>query len=98
MRGRVLGAVWVAFGVALWLGVFDLYVSRGAREYGQEHAEYELHLRPFEPSMNAVMSRAKHDGLVAASIWAGVAVGLGWATILLRSNIARARRHSRGSL
>jgi hypothetical protein len=97
MRGRVLGAVWVAFGVALWLGIFDLYVSRGAREYGQEHAEYELHLRPFEPSMNAVMSHAKHDGVVAASIWAIVAVVLGWATILLRST-ARARRNSRGSL
>jgi len=97
MRSRVLGALWVAFGVALWLGVFDLYVSRGAREYGQEHAEYELHLRAFEPSMIAVMSRAKHDGVVAASLWAGAAIALGWVTILTRRS-TRASRHATGSL
>jgi hypothetical protein len=97
MRGRVLAAIWVAFGVALWLGTFDLYVSRGAREYGQEHAEFELHLRAFEPSMNAVMSRAKHDGVIAASGWSAVTIALGWATVLLRSH-TRASRSARGSL
>ena len=33
---RALAAVlWLVLGVAVWNGFFDLYVSRGAREYGQ---------------------------------------------------------------
>ncbi len=29
------GALWLVVGVAVWNGFFDLYVSRGAREYGR---------------------------------------------------------------
>lgn len=97
MRVRLLAALWLLVGAAIWLGFFDLYISRGAREYGQDHAEYELHLRAFEPSMTAIMDRAKHDGVVAASLWAGAVVGFGWTTIWLRGG-TRTRRPSRGSL
>ena len=57
MSGRVLGALWIVVGVAIWNGFFDLYVSRGAREYGQKQAEFELGLGP-QPSMETVMSNA----------------------------------------
>lgn len=67
-------------GVAVWNGFFDLYVSRGAREYGQKQAEFELGLGP-KPSMAAVMSNAKHDGVVMSTIWAVGIVGVGFATI-----------------
>ncbi len=97
MRGRTLAVLWVCIGTAVWLGFFDLYVSRGAREYGQDHAEWELHLNPNEPSMTAIMSHAKHDGIVAASMWAGAIVAAGWATIWLKST-THAKRGSRGSL
>src|SRR3954470_19375474 len=97
MRRRMLAVLWMIVGTALWLGIFDLYVSRGAREYGQLHAEYELHMSSTEPSMVGVMDRAKHDGVVAASLWGAVIVGCGWATIWLKDG-ARARRGARGSL
>ena len=97
MRVRLLAALWLLVGVAIWMGFFDLYISRGAREYGQGHAEYELHLRAFEPSMSATMDRAKHDGVVAASLWAGVVTAFGWTTIWLKGG-TRGRRPSRGSL
>jgi hypothetical protein len=97
MRVRLLAFLWLLLGMAVWMGFFDLYISRGAREYGQEHAEYELHLKAFEPSMTAIMDRAKHDGVVAASLWAGAVVGLGWTTIWLKGG-TRPRRPSRGSL
>ena len=83
MRARVLGALWIIAGVAIWNGFFDLYVSRGAREYGQKQAEYELGLGP-QPSMTLVMSNAKHDGVVMSTIWATGIVAAGFATIKVR--------------
>ena len=80
MSGRVLGALWIVVGVAIWNGFFDLYVSRGAREYGQKQAEFELGLGP-QPSMAVVMSNAKHDGVVMSTIWASLVVVGGFATI-----------------
>ena len=97
MRGRVLAGLWVILGVAIWCGFFDLYVSRGAREYGQRHAEYELHMTREEPSMTDVMDRAKRDGVIAASLWGATVVICGWATIWVKSGM-RSRNASRGSL
>jgi hypothetical protein len=59
----------------VWLAFFDLYVSRGAREYLQKQAEFELGLGP-EPSMGDVMQQARRDGVVAAT-WLGGFVTLG---------------------
>lgn len=87
-RARVLGALWIAVGVAIWNGFFDLYVSRGAREYGQKQAEYELGLGP-PPSMALVMSNAKRDGVVMSSIWATGVIAAGFATIWVTSRSRR---------
>jgi hypothetical protein len=81
---RVVAVLWLALGVAIWNGFFDLYVSRGAREYGQLRVEHELGRGP-EPDMNDVMTRAQHDGVVGASIWAGLVVIGGWGTIWVSS-------------
>ncbi len=97
MRARVLAVWWLVVGIAVWCGFFDLYVSRGAREYGQRHAEYELHLTADEPTMLDVMSRAKRDGVIAASLWGVTIVACGWATIWLKGS-RRSRSPSRGSL
>jgi hypothetical protein len=53
MRGRLAAVIWLAIGVAIWNGFYDLYVSRGAREYLQLAAETELGRRE-PPSMSAV--------------------------------------------
>ena len=97
MRVRLLAFLWLLLGMAVWMGFFDLYISRGAREYGQEHAEYELHLKAFEPSMTAIMDRAKHDGAGPQRRGDHAVVGLGWTTIWLKGG-TRTRRPSRGSL
>jgi hypothetical protein len=97
VRARSLAAGWLILGIAVWCGFFDLYISRGAREYGQRHAEYELHMTREEPSMAAVMDHAKHDGIIAASLWGATIVLCGWTTIWLRST-RRSRSISRGSL
>lgn len=85
---RALVALWIIVGIAVWNGVFDLYVSRGAREYGQKAAEADLGLAP-HVTMADVMNNARHDGLVAASLWAVTVAGCGLATIWLAARASR---------
>jgi len=87
---RTIAVLWLVVGIALWNGIFDLYVSRGAREYLQLRAESELGLVP-SPSMAVVMARAKRMGLVAATLWASAVVAGGWLTIGL---VSRSRSRS----
>jgi hypothetical protein len=69
VSGRVALLVWLALGTAVWNGFFDLYVSRGAREYGQLRVEYEAGRGP-NPDMTGVLLNAQRDGVQAASLWA----------------------------
>ena len=64
MRRAVLAAIWIIAGAAIWNGFFDLYVSRGEREYLQKRAEFELGLGA-EPSIAAVMGEARYLGVIA---------------------------------
>jgi hypothetical protein len=80
MRGRLAAVIWLAIGVAIWNGFYDLYVSRGAREYLQLAAEAELGRRE-PPSMSAVMASNSRAGAYAATVWAVLIVGAGWATL-----------------
>ena len=72
--------LWLVVGFALWNGIFDLYVSRGAREYLQLRFEADLGLVP-PPSMPEVMARAERMGLIAATLWATAIVACGWITL-----------------
>lgn len=79
--GTVLWAgLWLVLGIAVWNGFFDLYISRGAREYLQLAAEAQLGQGP-TPSMNTVMAEARHAGAVAATTWSAVVVLAGWLTL-----------------
>jgi hypothetical protein len=80
VKGRLVAALWLLVSLAVWNGFFDLYVSRGAREYLQLAAEAQLGRGPV-PSMTGVMARARHDGLVASTIWASVVLVAGWGTV-----------------
>ena len=90
MTRRALAALWLVIGVVVWNGVLDLYVSRGAREYGQRAAEAELGRGP-AVTMAAVMDNAKHDGVVAASLWASGIVLCGLTTTWLAARAPRPR-------
>jgi hypothetical protein len=80
MSRRAAVLLWLGLGAAVWNGVFDLYVSRGAREYLQREAESELGRGP-QPAMAQVMSHAKRDGVTAASLWAAVIISAGCVTV-----------------
>jgi hypothetical protein len=91
MRARTLALIWLVVGAALWCGIFDVHIARGADDYLRRQAQYELGILPDEPSMVWMMSQAKRRGATAASLWTALVVGLGWATIGLRGGV-RPRR------
>lgn len=80
MSTRLVAVLWLALGVAVWNGFFDLHVSRGAREYGQMRVEHELGRGP-DPDMQAVMAGAARDGARAATAWGVLVVAAGWGTL-----------------
>ena len=84
---RVIVVLWFVLGLSLWNAVFDLYVSRGAREFLQLRGEADLGLVP-APSMADVMRRTRNDGLWAASFWALLVTGAGVTTLYWRKKPA----------
>ena len=80
MSRRLLAVLWLVIGIVIFNAFFDLYVSRGAREYLQKRAEYELR-GGSEPQMDAVMAQSVRDAWVMSSIWAALVVGAGLATL-----------------
>lgn len=83
MSTRGLLVLWAAIALLVWNGIFDLYVSRGAREYLQMAAEAELG-RGSTPSMGDVMAWTNRRGAVAATGWAALVFGAGCVTLFLR--------------
>ena len=75
--------LWLVIGIVIFNAFFDLYVSRGAREYLQKRAEYELRGGP-EPQMDAVMAQSIRDAWVMSSIWAGMVVAAGLGTAFMK--------------
>lgn len=83
MSRRALVILWGIVALFVWNVVFDLYVSRGAREYLQMAAEAELGRGPV-PSMRDVMDWTNRRGARAATFWALVVFAAGCLTIHVR--------------
>lgn len=88
MSARALALAWMAVGLVLWNGVFDLYISQGTREYLQIAADVRAG-DGVERSMADVMGWWTRQGALAASGWAALVVGAGWATIWIRRHDGR---------
>lgn len=82
MTTRVLVGLWLVIAVLIWNVVFDLYVSRGAREYLQMVAEADLGLG-VKPAMRDVMAWTRDRGAAAATRWAVLVFGAGCLTVFL---------------
>ena len=82
VRRRWLAAAWLALGLALWYGVFDLLITRGAKQYLLESAQHDAGRGP-SPSMIQIMTRTQHDAWRAAAWFAVPVVAAGFATLWL---------------
>jgi hypothetical protein len=90
-RTLIVASLWLVLVVALWNGIFDLYVSRGAREYLQLQAEFQLGLGP-EPAMAEVMAQATRQGLFGATLWAVLVFAAGMGTLFVARRQAVSRK------
>lgn len=81
MRWALL-VLWLLVASGVSAGFYDIYVSRGAREYLQASAEADLGRRA-EPSMVAIMEANQRAGRRAGTYWFVVIVTAGWATVWL---------------
>jgi hypothetical protein len=74
--------IWIGIGVVVWNGFFDLFMTRGVKEYLYRQAEYELG-RGKPVTMREIMDETKADAAVKASIWAVLVAGAGVLTVIL---------------
>jgi hypothetical protein len=87
---RVMAALWLVLGIAIWNGFFDLYVSRAAREYLKLLADHQLGRGP-DPDMAGIQANAIRSGIWASSLWAGLVVAAGWGTMWAMARSRKAR-------
>jgi hypothetical protein len=77
---RWLAVMWVVLAVVVWLGMFDVLISRGVKEYLYRTAEHELGRGP-AVTMPEIMGRTRQDAAIDSSIWALLVGGAGLFTV-----------------
>ena len=79
-RERILVGVWLAAGVALWNGVYDMTLGVGIKEYLFRSALHEAGRGP-RLSIPAVLDPFVFDAVWVSTFWASLVVLLGLLTI-----------------
>lgn len=80
MRVRWLVSGWVGVSAAVWLGFYDLLMTRGTKAYFMLEAMARAGDGP-APSLGAIMAETSHDAVITASAWGTLVLAAGWATI-----------------
>lgn len=70
-RQRVLIAVWMVLGAALWNALFEMMIVRGVKEYLFRAALHDAGRRPFTP-IAEVMDPAIYNATWVATLWTSV--------------------------
>jgi hypothetical protein len=79
-RERILVGTWLAAGVALWNGVYDMTLGVGIKEYLFRSALHEAGRGP-RMTIPAVLDPFIFDAVWVATFWASLVVLLGLLTI-----------------
>ncbi len=79
---RAAMAVWIVLAVVVWNGIYDLLVTRGVKEYLFRWALHEAGRGPVVP-MAEIMATTVRDAVWVSSLWAGVVLMVGFATLTL---------------
>ncbi len=62
---------------AVWLGMFDVLISRGVKEYLFRAAEHELGRGP-AVTIPEIMDRARREAALESTLWALFVAGAGY--------------------
>jgi hypothetical protein len=81
-RQRILIAVWLVLGVALWNALFEMMVVRGVKEYLFRAALHDAGRRPFTP-IAEVMDPAIYNATWVATLWTSIILLAALATMRL---------------
>ena len=84
MRARWLVVGWVGVAAAVYLGIYDLLISRGTKAYFMLEAMARAGDGP-APSLDAIMTQTSHDAAITGSMWAAFVLAAGWITIWMAS-------------
>jgi hypothetical protein len=79
-RERILVGTWLAAGIALWNGVYDMTLGVGIKEYLFRSALHEAGRGP-RMTIPAVLDPFVFDAVWVATFWASLVVLLGLLTI-----------------
>jgi hypothetical protein len=72
--------MWVMLAAVVWLGMFDVLISRGVKEYLYRSAEHELGRSP-AVTMPEIMGQTIRGAVIDSSIWALLIGGAGLLTV-----------------
>jgi len=79
---RIAVTIWLVLAVVVWNGIYDVLLTRGVKEYLFRAALHEAGRGPFVP-MAGIMDVTVHDAIWISTLWAGIILLAGLATILV---------------
>jgi hypothetical protein len=77
---RWFTAFWLVLAAVVWLGMFDVLISRGVKEYLYREANHELGRGP-GVTMPEIMGQTIAGAVIDSSLWAIIVGGAGLATV-----------------
>ena len=75
-------ALWVGMAIVVWNGLYDLRITLGVRDYLMRQALHEAGHGP-AVTMAAAMHDTVRDAVQVATLWGGIVLGAGLATVRL---------------
>ena len=83
---RLAVALWLAMAVVVWNGLYDLRITLGVRDYLMKQALHDAGRGP-AVTISSAMDDTVRDAVKVASLWGGIVLVAGLATVkLLRSD------------
>jgi hypothetical protein len=77
---RIGVAIWLVLAIVVWNGIYDVLLSRGAKEYLFRWALHEAGRGPAVP-MATIMEVTVGDAIWVSTLWAGIILLAGLVTI-----------------
>jgi hypothetical protein len=77
---RIVVTVWLVLAVVVWNGIYDVLLTRGAKEYLFRAALHEAGRGPLVP-MARIMDITVYDAVWISTLWAGIILLAGLVTI-----------------
>jgi hypothetical protein len=74
---------WLIVAAVVWLGMFDVLVSRGVKEYLYRAEDHQLGRGP-AVTMPEILGQTVHAAVIDSSIWAVFVCGAGLLTVYVR--------------